>query len=96
LKSQALTLDFLIFFTLFLHHNFFEMNAQQEYQQELEKIQQSDFKHNWVSSSGFLFYLQVGCLIAFMFGACSMLYTKRYEKIDVPVQESTLYTPKYK
>jgi hypothetical protein len=58
------------------------MNAQQEYQQELEKIQQSDFKHNWVSSSGF--------------GACSMLYTKRYEKIDVPVQESTQYTPKYK
>ena len=84
------------FFHLIFASQFFEMNAQQEYQKELEKIQQSDFKHNWVSSSGFLFYLQVGCLIAFMFGACSMLYTKRYEKIDVPVQESTLYTPKYK
>ncbi len=72
------------------------MNAQQEYQQELEKIQQSDFTHSWVTSSGFLFYLQVGCLVAFLFGACSMLYTKKYEKIDVPVQESTLYTPKYK
>ena len=45
-----------------------DMNAQQEYQQELEKIQQSDFTHSWTSSSGFLFYLQVGCLVAFLFG----------------------------
>lgn len=42
------------FFHLIFASQFFEMNAQQEYQQELEKIQQSDFKHNWVSSSGFL------------------------------------------
>ncbi|MBM3412229.1 MAG: hypothetical protein FJY19_02480 [Bacteroidetes bacterium] len=72
------------------------MDAQQEYQQELEKIQQTDFTHNWISSSGFLFYLKVGGFIAFMFGASAMLYSKRYAKIDVPVQESTLYTPKYK
>jgi hypothetical protein len=72
------------------------MSAQQEYQQELEKIQQSDFTHSWTSSSGFLFYLQVGCLVAFLFGACSMLYTKRYQKITAPVQESSHYTPKYK
>lgn len=72
------------------------MNAQQEYQQELEKIQQSDYKHSWVSSSGFLFYLQVGCLVAFLFGACTMLYNKGYQKVTAPVQESTLYTPKYK
>ena len=72
------------------------MSAQQEYQQELEKIQQSDFTHSWTSSSGFLFYLQVGCLVAILFGACSMLYTNRYKKITAPVQESSLYTPKYK
>lgn len=72
------------------------MDAQQEYQQELEKNQQADFTYSWVSTSGFLFYLHVGCLVAFLFGACAMLYNKKYEKIDVPVQESTLYTPKYK
>jgi hypothetical protein len=73
-----------------------QQDVQQEYQQELEKIQKSDFTHSWISSSGFLFYLHVGCLVAFFFGACSMLYTKRYQKITAPVQESSLYTPKYK
>ena len=72
------------------------MTNQQEYQQELKKVQDSDFTHSWVSSSAFLFYLQVGCLVCFMLGSCFMLYTKRYEKIQAPVQESTLYTPKYK
>jgi hypothetical protein len=67
-----------------------------EYQQELKKVQDSDFTHNWVSSSSFLFYLQVFCLVAFVFGGCYMLYTKRYKKIEAPVQESSLYTPKYK
>ena len=74
----------------------YPMNVEQEYQQELAKVEQSDFTNNWVSSSGFLFYLHVGCLVAFLFGASFMLFTKRFEKIDVPVQESTLYTPKYK
>jgi hypothetical protein len=69
----------------------------EEYQQELTKIQDKDFAHNWVSSSAFLFYLQVACMIAFLVGACYMLYTKRYAgKPDVKIQESTLYTPKYK
>jgi hypothetical protein len=72
------------------------MSNQQEYQEELQKVQQNDFTHSWTSSSGFLFYLQVGCLVAFLFGACSMLYTKSYKKIEAPVQESTLYTPQYK
>jgi len=67
-----------------------------EFQQELEKIQDRDFTHNWVSSSGFLFYLQIACIVALIFGSCYMLATKRYEKPKVPVQESTLYTPKYK
>lgn len=72
------------------------MSNQHEYQQELKKIQDKDFTHNWVSSSGFLFYLQVACIVAFVFGGCYMLYTKRYDKTNAPVQESTLYTPKYK
>jgi hypothetical protein len=72
------------------------MDNQLEYQQEVEKIQDKDFAHNWVSSSAFLFYLQVACIVAFVFGGCYMLSTKRYSKTEVPVQESSLYTPKYK
>ena len=71
------------------------MNQQQEYQEELQKVHDRDFTHSWVSSSAFLFYLQVACIVAFVFGGCYMLYTKRFEKPEVKVQESTLYTPKY-
>jgi hypothetical protein len=74
------------------------MDLQHEYQQELEKVQDRDFTHNWVSSSALIFYLSVFCLVAFLFGTCSRLYAERYErnKFEVTVQESTLYTPKYK
>ncbi|HEV7781199.1 MAG TPA: hypothetical protein VGO58_08015 [Chitinophagaceae bacterium] len=72
------------------------MSNTHEYDQEAQKIQDRDFTHNWVSSSAFLFYLQVFCIVAFVLGGCYMLYTKRYSKQEVPVQESTLYTPKYK
>ncbi|MGB3006352.1 MAG: hypothetical protein WBC06_07585 [Chitinophagaceae bacterium] len=72
------------------------MSTEKEYQEELKKTQGKDFTHNWVSSSAFLFYLQVACIVAFTLGGCYMLYTKKYEKIDVPVQESSQYTPKYK
>ncbi|HRO71428.1 MAG TPA: hypothetical protein PK951_13655 [Chitinophagaceae bacterium] len=67
-----------------------------EYQEELQKVQDRDFTHNWVSSSAFLFYLQIACVVALVLGGCYMLSTKRYSKPEVPVQESTLYTPKYK
>jgi hypothetical protein len=72
------------------------MSQNPEYHQELKKVQESDFTHNWVSSSGFLFYLQVFCIIAFVLGGCYMLYTKRFENPEVKVQESSLYTPQYK
>lgn len=72
------------------------MDQGHEYQDELQKIQDRDFAHNWVSSSAFLFYLQVFCIVAFVLGGCFFLYTKRYDRLDVPVQESTLYNPKYK
>ena len=71
---------------------------QEEYHEELQKVHDRDFTHNWVSSSAFIFYLSVFCLVAFMFGSCYKLYTKRFENSrpqDVQVQESTLYTPKY-
>ena len=67
-----------------------------EYQQELQKIKDKDFAHNWVSSSAFLFYLQVACMVALLFGMSYMLYSKRFEKPEVTVQSSTLYTPQYK
>jgi hypothetical protein len=72
------------------------MDNTQEYHQELEKVQDKDFTHNWVSSSAFLFYLQVACIVAFVLGGCYMLYDKKYSKVEAPVQESSQYTPKYK
>lgn len=72
------------------------MDSTQEFQEELQKVQDKDFTHNWVSSSAFLFYLQVACIVAFVLGGCYMLSTKRYSKIEAPVQESSQYTPKYK
>ncbi|MFN4313769.1 MAG: hypothetical protein ACK4E0_05715 [Chitinophagaceae bacterium] len=71
-------------------------SAHYDYNEELQKVQDKDFTHSWVSSSGFVFYLSLACLIAFSFGGCFKLYTKRYEKPRVTIQESSLYTPKYK
>jgi len=73
-------------------------HSQEEYHEELQKIHDRDFTHNWVSSSGFLFYLSIFCFLAFAFGSCYKLYNKRFENStpqNVVVQESTLYTPKY-
>jgi hypothetical protein len=67
-----------------------------EYQQELQKVQDKDFTHNWVSSSAFLFYLQIACVVAMVLGGCYALYAKRFDKPEVKVEENTLYTPKYK
>jgi hypothetical protein len=74
-----------------------QSDPHQEYQEELQKVQDRDFTHNWVSSSAFLFYLQVACIVAMVLGGCYMLYEKRYTgKPDVEVPDNTLYTPKYK
>jgi hypothetical protein len=70
----------------------------EEYHEELQKVQDRDFTHSWVSSSAFLFYLSVFCFLAFAFGSCYRLYAKRFENShpnNVVIQESTLYTPKY-
>jgi hypothetical protein len=71
---------------------------QEEYHEELQKVQDRDFTHNWVSSSGFLFYLSVACMVAFSLGSCYKLYTKRFENSrpeNVVIKGSTQYTPKY-
>jgi len=69
----------------------------QEYQEELQKVHDRDFTHNWVSSSAFLFYLQVACILAMVLGGCYKLYEKRYKgKPEVVVPDNTLYSPKYK
>ena len=83
---------------LFLHHKTVTMSNTHDYDEEIQKIKNKDFTHNWVSSSAFLFYLQVFCIVAFVLGGCYMLYTKSYDgnKKNVPVPENTLYTPKYK
>ncbi len=73
------------------------MDSQQEYQEELEKVQDKDFTHDWVSSSAFLFYLTMFCIVAFTLGSCYRLYQQSYKgKPDVNVPDNTLYTPKYK
>jgi hypothetical protein len=71
---------------------------QQEYHEELEKIQDRDFTHNWVSSSAFIFYLSVFCLVAFTFGTCFQLYNKGFHrnKYDVTVPDNTKFVPAYK
>ena len=57
------------------------MNYQQEYQEELQKVQDKDFTHNWVSSSAFLILPSGVCIVAFVLGGCYMLYTKRFENL---------------
>jgi len=69
---------------------------EQEFQEELKKVQDQDFAHNWVSSSAFIFYISIACIVAFSFGGCLKLYNSRFEKPTVVIQESSLYTPKYK
>jgi hypothetical protein len=64
---------------------------------EINETSEKDIKTNWVSSSRFLFYLHVFCILAFILGGCYKLYDHRYRgKPDVEVQKSSQYTPEYK
>lgn len=65
--------------------------------QEIIDTKQKDITSNWVTSSRFLFYVQVFCIAAFLLGGCYKLYSYRYKgKPEVQIPESTLYNPKYK
>jgi hypothetical protein len=56
-----------------------------------------EFGKNWVTSSRFLFYMQVFTFLAFVTGCSYNVYQHRYKgKPKVEVQESTQFTPKYK
>ncbi len=57
-----------------------------------------EFGKNWVTSSRFLFYMQLFALLAFVGGcSCNMYNQTRFEsKPRVAIPESTLYTPVYK
>ncbi len=73
------------------------MTNPQEYNEEVQKIQDKDFTHNWVSSSRFIWFCQVFLVVAMVVGMCYNLYTHRYKgKPEVKVPENTLYNPKYK
>lgn len=55
-----------------------------------------DFGRNWVTSSRFLFHIQLFAFAAFVLGGCYGLYSMHYKgKPKVEVPESTQYTPKY-
>ncbi|HRH58972.1 MAG TPA: hypothetical protein PL045_00245 [Chitinophagaceae bacterium] len=65
--------------------------------EEIQDAKAKDFGYDWVSSSRFLFYVQVFIFIAFVVGGCYQLYEHRYKgKPDVEVPGNTLYTPEYK
>ena len=66
-------------------------------QEQSQQAAKTDFGRNWVSSSRFLFHVQLFAFAAFVLGGCYGLYSMRYPgKPKVEVPESTLYTPKYK
>ncbi len=70
---------------------------QEEYHEELQKVQDRDFTHNWVSSSAFMFYLSVFCIVAFLLGSCYVLYQESYKGApEVTIPDNTKYTPQYK
>jgi len=39
---------------------------------------EKDFTSNWVSSSRFLFYIQVFCILSFVLGGCYRMYHQKY------------------
>ena len=56
-----------------------------------------EFGKNWVTTSRFVFYMQVFAFLAFMAGCSYNVYKQSYKgKPKVEVQESTEFTPKYK
>lgn len=56
-----------------------------------------EFGKNWVTTSRFMFYMQVVAFLAFVTGCSINVYKHSYKgKPNVEIQESTMYTPKYK
>jgi hypothetical protein len=69
----------------------------QEQPIEIIETKQKDFAYSWVSSSRYLFYVNVLILVALFLGGCYALYEHRYTgKPEVEVPGNTLYDPIYK
>ena len=65
--------------------------------EEIQDYKDREFGYNWVTSSRFLFYMQVFIVVAFLVGGCFELYEHRYKgHPEVEVPGNTLYTPQYK
>jgi len=65
--------------------------------EKLATQDKAEFGLNWVTSSRFLFHVQLFTFTAFVLGGCYGLYSMRYKgKPKVEVQESSQYSPKYK
>ena len=80
-----------------MQHPIFAVQIISMSQDQKANIDEREFGRNWVTSSRFMFYIQVVALAAFMAGCSGYLYSYRYKgKPKVKVPESTLYTPKYK
>lgn len=74
---------------------FAQQNSDME--NEIQDYRDKEFGYNWVTSSRFLFYMQVFVVVAFLIGGCFELYEHRYKgHPDVEVPGNTLYTPQYK
>lgn len=64
---------------------------------EVIETKQKDFAYSWVSSSRFLFYVNVLVFLALILGGCYALYEHSYAgKPEVEVPGNTLYNPVYK
>lgn len=69
----------------------------QEQPIEIIETKQKDFAYSWVSSSRYLFYVNVLILAALIFGGSYALWEHRYKgKPEVEVPGNTLYDPVYK
>ncbi len=65
--------------------------------QEIIDNKEQDFSHNWVSSSKFIWKMQIFVVVAIILSACVAQYQHRYKgKPKVNVPENTLYNPTYK
>lgn len=66
-------------------------------EQEIIENKDKDFAHNWVSSSKFIWKLQIFAAVVIILSACVAQWQHRYKgKPKVNVPENTLYNPKYK
>lgn len=65
--------------------------------EELAKVRRKDVRYSWVSSSRFIFYIQVTIYASIILGGCYTLYQHKYHgKPNVEIPSNTNYNPTYK